>query len=79
MKIYILSICLESHLEFYDFFKNSGWQIKFLDDFYFLAPNYIDDKILKKNEININLNYLCDLNYTKRFNYVQKKNIIFFW
>ena len=58
---------------FYDFFKNSGWQIKFLDDFYFLAPNYIDDKILKKNEININLNYLCDLNYTKRFNYVQKK------
>ena len=60
----------------YDFFQNSGWQIKFLDDFYFLAPNYVDNKLLKKNKSIINLSYLCDLNYTKKLNY-EKKEILY--
>lgn len=57
----------------FNFFQNSGWQIKFLDDFYFLAPNFVDNNFLKKKRSEINLNYLCDLNYTKNLFYEKKK------
>lgn len=74
-KLSFLSLLNSNNDKFllFDFFKNSGWQTKFLDDFCFLSPNYINQNFLNKKKIQLNIKSLHDLDYTNRFKYENKE------
>jgi hypothetical protein len=73
---YLKLIYTESDKHFlYNFFLHSGIKSSFLSDFCILHLNSVDEKVLKKNNINVNLNYFTELNTSHNYNFIKDKNI----
>jgi len=73
---YLKLVYTESDKHFlYNFFLHSGIKTSFLSDFCILHSNSVDDKVLKKNNISINLNYFTELNTSYNYNFIKDKNV----